>query len=141
MTKETLAKQLDGRVIGNEITQQEEADAKAAGLVVIFGASDDLMEFRGAISDETYPGEEGTAKLHRGGLLADHADCECEFCGYEALAKKCAGVQAQWCKEPGYSWTYKTELPHASFEVVEDDGTGEKYCRGIVVALENLPSI
>ena len=138
MTKEKLAKQLNGREIGDEITKQEEADAKAAGLVVIFGASDDLMEFRGAIYDEAYPGEEGIVKLHRGGILDSHDDCECKFCGYESKAEKCGSVQAQWCKEPDYSWTYKTKLPHATFEIVEDGG---KYCRGIVVELNALPSL
>ena len=138
MTKEKLAEQLNGREIGDEITKQEEAAAKAAGLVVIFGASDDLMEFRGAIYDEAYPGEEGIVKLHRGGILDSHDDCECKFCGYESKAKKCCSVQAQWCKKPDYSWTYKTNLPHATFEIGEDGG---KYCRGIVVELNALPSL
>ena len=52
MTMETLAAILDGREIGSEITKAEADQAKAAGLVVVFGASDDLMEFRGAIYDE-----------------------------------------------------------------------------------------
>lgn len=139
MTKETLAAQLTGREYGSEISKEEEAAAKAAGLVVIFGASDDLMEFCGVIHDEAYPGEEGVVKLHRGGLLEDHnEDCECKWCGYEATAKKCAEVQALWCKEKGYSWTYKTEIPHATFEIVEGS---EKYCRGLVIEASALPSI
>ncbi len=138
MTKELLAEKLNGREIGDEITDKECAEAKTAGLLVIFGASDDLMEFRGAIRDEAYPGESGVVKLHRGGILDSHDDCECEFCGYESISKKCAGIQAMWCKEPGYSWTYKTTLPHATFEVVEDGG---KYCRGIVIELNALPSL
>ena len=138
MTKEKLAEQLNGREIGDEITKQEEAEAKAAGLVVIFGASDDLMELRGAIHDEAYPGEEGIVKIHRGGILDSHDDCECEFCGYESKAEKCGSVQSLWCKEADYSWTYKTELPHATFEVLEDGG---QYCRGIVLELNALPSL
>ncbi len=139
MTKEILAAQLTGREYGSEISKEEEAAAKAAGLLVIFGASDDLMEFRGIIHDEAYPGEEGVVKLHRAGLLDEHdEDCECKWCCYEATAKKCAGVQAQWCKEKGYSWTYKTELPHATFEIGQDGG---KYCRGIVIEASALPSL
>lgn len=99
MTKEILAAQLTGREYGSEMSTQEEAAAKAAGLVVIFGASDDLMEFRGAIHDEAYPGEKGGVKLHAGGLLDGHdEDCECKWCGDDATATKCAVVQAQWCE-------------------------------------------
>ncbi len=44
-------------------------------------------------------------------------------------------IDALWCKEPGYSWTFRTDIPHATFEVVED---GEPYCRGIVFALADV---
>lgn len=43
---------LNGREYGDEITREEEAMAKAHGLVVVFGYSDDNMEFCGAITDE-----------------------------------------------------------------------------------------
>lgn len=48
MTKEELAARLDGREYGSEMTEDEEAEAKEAGLLVIFGYSDDSIEFRGA---------------------------------------------------------------------------------------------
>jgi hypothetical protein len=40
-------------------------------------------------------------------------------------------IKALWDTE-GYSWVYETEMPHASFDIMED---GETYCRGIVVEL------
>ena len=139
MTKEQLAEKLNGREYGDEISEAEEREAKAAGLVVIFGYSDDNAELRGAIHNEVGCYNGTTIKLHARGILADHEEqCDCAFCGYEAAAKKCADVQALWCKEPGYSWTYKTEVPHATFEIVED---GEKYCRGIVIEASALPSL
>lgn len=52
MNKETLATQLNGRSYRNEIEKEEEEIAKDSGLIVIFGASDDLIEFRGVIYDE-----------------------------------------------------------------------------------------
>jgi hypothetical protein len=60
MDAKALAALLTGREYRQEITRAEEADAKAAGLVVAFGASDDLLEFRGAIDDEVgcYDGPE-----------------------------------------------------------------------------------
>ena len=139
MTKEQLAEQLNGREYGAEISEAEEREAKAAGLVVIFGCSDDNAELRGVIHDEVGCYNGAAIKLHARGILADHEErCDCAFCGYEAAAKKCATVQVLWCKEPGYSWTYKTEVPHATFEIVED---GEKYCRGIVMEATALPSL
>ena len=48
MNKEELAKLLDGRKYGSELSHEEGLAAEAAGLVVVFGASHDLMEFRGA---------------------------------------------------------------------------------------------
>lgn len=139
MTKEQLAEKLNGREYGNEITGAEEREAKAAGLVVVFGYSDDNIELRGAISDEAGCWNGAVIKLHSRGILADHEErCECSFCGYESSAKKCATIAALWGEEPGYSFTYKTNLPHATFDVLED---GDKYCRGIVFDLKSLPIV
>jgi hypothetical protein len=52
------------------------------------------------------------------------------------LLEKAATIEALWCKENGYSWTYKTAIPHAAFDIMEDK---LKYCRGIVIALKDLP--
>jgi hypothetical protein len=139
MKKEELAAQLTGREYGSEMSKDEEARAKSAGLLVIFGASDDLMEFRGIIHDEAYPGAEGVVKIHRAGLIEDHDEgCECKWCGYEATAEKCSSIEARWCNEEGYSWTYKTSLPHATFEIVEGS---EKYCRGLIIEASELPAL
>ena len=69
MTKEELAARLTGREYRDEITAAEEAEARAAGLVVVFGASDDLMEFEGAIRDEIGCYDGGTAMVDENGLL------------------------------------------------------------------------
>ena len=138
MTKEQLAEKLNGREYGSEITKEEEADAKASGLVVIFGYSDDNVELRGIIHDEAGCYDGGHILLHKRGVLAEHNEgCECPFCGYEKSAKKCAIVKAVWC-ERGYSWLYETDIPHATFEIIED---GEKYCLGIVFESVMLPEI
>lgn len=40
-------------------------------------------------------------------------------------------------KEKGpFAWTYSTEIPHATFEIIEE---GEKFCRGIVFDINDLP--
>jgi len=134
-----MAEQLNGREYGDEISDGEELAAKEAGLIVIFGYSDDNVELRGVIHNEVGCYNGATIKLHARGVLGEHdTGCDCSFCGYEAAAGKCADVNALWCKEPGYSWTYETSVPHASFEIVED---GELYCRGIVIEAKSLPSL
>ena len=46
------AEKLNGREYCEELTREEEAQLKAEGYVAAFGASDDLLEFRGAIHNE-----------------------------------------------------------------------------------------
>jgi hypothetical protein len=129
-----LAALLTGREMDKEITSAEEKQAKADGLVVVFGASDDLMEFRGAIHDEVGCFNGGTAYVTPAGLLTN--DCNDDRCPHFAkLRDKAATIQAGWCEEEGYSWTYSTETPHATFEIMED---GEPFCRGIVFALADV---
>ena len=43
---------LNGRSYRNEITSSEEKLAKENNLVVVYGASDDLVELAGAMSEE-----------------------------------------------------------------------------------------
>lgn len=132
MTKEQLAGMLNGREIGNEISKAESKQAKADGLVVVYGASDDLMEFDGAICDEVGAYDGTTAHLSSTGLLKN--ECDSDDCPhYEASLGNAATITAEWCAaEDGPSWTYSTPIPHATFDVMED---GEVYCRGIVFSL------
>lgn len=131
MKIEEVAIKLNNREYLSEITKSEEVEARESGLVVIFGASDDLLEFRGAIDDEVgaYNGTE--VYLTPDGLLSN--ECEDEDCPYfekirEATKDK---VTAIWDKD-GYSWVIESNLPYATFDIMED---GEKYCRGIVIEL------
>lgn len=139
MTKEQLAQQLNGREYGNEIDQDQELYAKKSGLVVIFGYSDDNVELRGAIHDEIVCCGGGMIRLHRKGVLPKHQqECECKFCNFDQMAKGCAEVETIWCGKDGYLWTYRTTVPHATFDILED---GEKFCRGIVIDIMDLPDL
>ena len=137
MTKEELALQITGREYPLELLPAEKRFAKDSGLVIVYGASDDLMEFEGAIEDEIGAYEGTTARIHQGGVLQRHYDCECEYCGYKTFAKQSSTIKAVWGKG-GYLWTYKTDIPHATFEIVRGK---DKYCRGIVISLADLPKI
>jgi hypothetical protein len=138
MNKEELAKLLDGRDYRVELTDAEEKKAKAAGLVVVFGASDDLMEFRGAIHDEFGCGDEGDALVDAKGLLPerDQIEEDDELEKYFARKKTATKITGYFAKEgAAATWTYKTSIPHAKFKIMED---GEAYCQGIVFSLSDL---
>jgi len=69
MTKEQWAEKLTGREIGEELTTDEEKQAKRDGILIVFGASDDLCEFRGVIHDEADCYDGGTIPIHSKGPL------------------------------------------------------------------------
>src|SRR5438093_1057650 len=138
MTKETLAAQLNGREMGDEIKDAEEKAAKNARLLIIFGTSDNLCELRGAVNDEA--DSEAIYVSRDGRLLPEIDDDDARVLkSYDVLSVVEARrgdaikIKTLWCAEKdGPSWTYKTKEPHATFNVMED---GEVYYRGIVIQL------
>lgn len=136
MTAKELAARLNGREYRSEMTLEEMSIANESGLVVVFGASDDLMEFHGAIDGEVSCYEGGKAYVSANGLWQDDYGCggdqRCEF--LERAREAFIPIYALWGVE-GYSWIYDTEIPHEKFEIFED---GEKSCRGIVFRLADL---
>lgn len=134
MTVEEVAKMLNGRECRGEVSDEEEKKIADSGIVVVFGASDDLCEFRGAICDEAGCYDGGEVLVTRGGLVEPHDDCECDYCGYETSISEAQVINAKW-HDGDIAWTYETEIPHKTFDVMEDD---EVYCRGIVFKLEDL---
>ena len=133
MTIETLAAMLDGRQYRNKITREESASAEEYGLVVVYGASDDLMEFRGAIDDELGVYEGGIAHLDKSGIFEHKCVYDCPYA--EKERERCKTIEAIWCPPGGGSWAYKTEITHATFNIYEDD---ELYCVGIVFEMSAL---
>lgn len=105
MTIFEFAEGLNGRQYGEELYPFEEQRAKELGFVVVFGYSDDNTEFRGAIDDEI--------GCFDGGRVYEDGD---------------KYIDDIWC-EDGYSWTYHTNILHATFNIYEGS---ETYCKGIV---------
>lgn len=134
MTRETLARMIDGQQYGDEITKSQESLAKKSGLLVVFGASDDLLEFRGDINGEigAYGGTE--AFITKRGLLPKHERCECGFCGYAKVKAKATRILACWSKGE-FSWEISTSIPYSTFKIYEGE---EKYCRGIVIDMKDV---
>jgi len=138
LTKELLALALHGREYPFDLSADEQAQAKAADLVVIYGSSDDSFEARGAITGQQYVYDHSTVLIDTKGLLPerDNIDDDAElrdFFARETLAKKVEAIFASVAPEP--AWTYSTTIPHATFEIMED---GEVYCRGIVISMADL---
>ena len=116
--------------------------AKAAGLVIAYGYSDDLLEFDGAIYDEA--GAPDTVVLiDTEGLLPsfeaareDEEDCR----RYFERKLNAREIEAIWRHRPsgemdGPHWILKTDIPHESFMIVEE---GEPFSRGIVFSLSSI---
>jgi hypothetical protein len=141
LTAKQLAELLNGREIYEEITKEEELQAKESKLVVVFGASDDLMEFRGAIDDElrAYKGNE--VMVDKNGLVEAPCMKVENFCMYQCelfkeYHKNTKKIKAIWGERaPNIDWTYETDIPHETFDIMED---GEVYCRGIVFSMDDL---
>ena len=112
MTKEELAEMLNNRAYLHETTPEIEQLAKDNNLLIVFGCSDDLCEFRGAIFEEF--------DCYEGGTIT-HNDLQ-------------KPIKALWCSDRDCSWSYETELPHAEFNIYDDD---ELYCIGMVIDLNN----
>lgn len=142
MTKESLAALLNGRECWKEITEEEELQAKENGLVIIFGASDDLTQIRGVVCDELYIYDATESfRLHKNGVLIRPDEDDYDTDGFddkfsEYLEQKNVSkeITSIW-SESDFSWTFKTEIPHSTFEILDDEC---KYCRGIVFSVEDL---
>lgn len=138
MNAKEWAAKLNGRQYRDEIEDGESDLAKADGVLIIFGYSDDNVEFRGVIHDEigAYNGTTiFIASGKRVRVLPDHDDCECEFCGFKAVKATAKKIEALWGEGSVYAWQFQTDVPHETFEILEDD---EKFCLGIVIAAKDL---
>jgi hypothetical protein len=122
MTKEEAAAKLNGNEYRSEGSSELWATMKSAGLVAVFGASDDLMEFNGAIYDEIGAYDGGVAYVNAKGRASE-----------EEIYGGSAKITAIWGGSP--VWRIETSIPHAAFTITED---GEPFCRGIVFALADV---
>ena len=135
MTAKELAEMLAGREYGMEITKGEAQRAADTGLVVVYGYSDDNVEFAGAIDDEVGAYDGGTIYLTSTGVLQE-PDCGNDDCPYFARERdKAAVIKAVWHNSGGPCWTFETDIPHETFTIVED---GDPWCVGIVFSIEHL---
>lgn len=132
---------LDGREYTEEITKKEELIAKNNNFVVCFGASDDLLELRGAIHDEVGAYDSVLVYVINGKVIAEdefkekHLEAFKEF----NIPTPSTTVEALWCESDNFpkdfnaSWLITVKgVESESFDIMED---GQIYCRGVVFAL------
>jgi hypothetical protein len=133
-----VANILNGIKYGEEdkvLTADLQKQLKDHGIVVVYGCSDDLVEFRGAIYDELGYGE--SAPITKTGLLENKCDHGCPY--FKEMSKDVVSyVNALWCEEDNHAWTYETNIPHVTFNMYDDDEEHFVYCRGIIFSLSDV---
>lgn len=133
-----IVEMLNYREYLDEVTPEIRKMAKENNIVIVYGRSDDLMIFDGAIQDEAGCYEGGAAFINSNGLFSSEENCicsACEDCKYiQEERNKCKIIWAKWCVS-NVAWTYLIDIPHKTFKILED---GEIYCRGIVFSLDDL---
>lgn len=133
ITIKEFAQELSGKEYDCCMFMKKELQiAKDNGWVIVTGASDDLMEFEGAMDDE--------GGCFNGGKVFFSKDAVWNGDKDKSGFQNC--IEAIWCgrqilNESGnvIPWTYKTDIPHETFWVYED---GETYCRGLVFSVTDL---
>lgn len=108
-----------------ELTMSQQEFCCAHDIVVVYGYSDDNVEFDGAIREEVGAWEGAEIYVDANGPI-ETCECECKY--YKAAMKNAKKINAFWCLGD-WAWSFSTDIPHAEFEFYSED---EPYCKGIV---------
>ena len=119
---------------GNELTPEQREYAKENNIVVVYGGSDDLVYFAGAIEDEVGCWDGGVLLFNRYGDIIDAKTGLNQF--GEMPDNPCFNELTINCCPRGLDcyWSYDLDVDHALFRVYEDD---ELYCIGLVFQLDD----
>jgi hypothetical protein len=153
MTKEELARKLDGLDHHRSIPKEYHPVLVESDLAIVMGFSVDLCYFlypqNGEVKKEALPCWNGDKfwfdKDFKKILNGDH---KAIFKRHIEVKADCNNsIAAVWCDENAkspdgdyYAWTYKTDIPHATFDIVEidDDDALSYYCKAIVFNINDL---
>jgi hypothetical protein len=140
MNAKQFAELIDGQEYPFRMSKEQCQIAKENGLIVAFGASDDLLELRGVIDDE-FGAWGGTKVYFVKGQIKELDEIEGDlYYQTEKPFDKLRSVLLEWCPKslPKASWLATvggSVLPGddiANFDILED---GEIFCRGVVFKL------
>lgn len=136
MTKEELADLLNGQDFRYALTPDIVKQARANGLIIICGDSDDLTLVRGARTAEFVTWPERCFLLDYEGAFPSPED---ETPEHQALnmhrvqaAKK---VASMWANSTP-SWKIYTDCPHARFMLMDEDGA--PFSDSVVISEKDL---
>lgn len=127
-----FADELNGREWRYPFLSTEEKEyAEENGIVIVFGESDDLMEFEGAICDEGDCYDGGNVYFTRNGVA---------YINDDPCIEKYSKIEAKYCKDKNengeiIAWTYETDIPHVSFMIMDGDMPD---CRGVIFRIEDV---
>lgn len=136
MTLKEFATQLDGMEYGEIVNIYHNYHglldiAKDNGFVVVYGASDDLLEFDGAYRDEA-------GGVFDGGIVTFDSDGTSDD-GKEhrntIKAFWCGQIDGEKVRDYQATWEYETDIPHETFRIYEE---GELFCIGIVFDIRDM---
>ena len=131
ITLKDFAAMLYGRDCQPHLTPDELLLAKQKGFVVVYGDSDDRVEFRGAIRAEGHTdplikdGPAGVLALSEDGkLIDDESDLYAEY-----IKQNRNIINVYYCEKGGLNWVFETEIPHETF--LTFDGGYDEECDDI----------
>jgi hypothetical protein len=110
------------------MTQDELLLAKQKGLIVVYGESDDRVEFEGAIREEGHTNPllkdvpAGVLVLSKNGKLLDEdSDLYAEY-----LRQNRNVIKVFYCCKDGLNWVFESDIPHETF-ITYDGGYDEEF--------------
>lgn len=111
-----IADELDGMTYPPYISDDIRKKAKDNNIQIVYGCSDDLIEFEGAFFDEL------------GAWIPKDGDSR------RYVSSKGRVIDAVWCEDGKTSWTYRTDIRHRTFRIFdeEDEDDDTPYCIGII---------
>ena len=124
MTKEELANLIDGSEYGDDLSNYILV-ARKNGYVIVFGCSDDLIEFEGVICDEAGAHDGKKIYFNANGIIEDMS---------KNTITVFRNTKTDMNGNPA-SWVYETEIPCARFNIMEDNFV---YCEGLIFSVNDL---
>lgn len=128
ITVKEFALMLHGRDCQPNLSQNERLLAKQRGFVVVYGDSDDRVEFDGAIRAEGHTNPlvkdnpAGVLALTKDGLLLDkYSDLYAEY-----VKENRNVISVYYCCKDGLNWVFETDIPHETF-LTYDGGYDEDF--------------